>query len=132
LVFYIISSILIYPHYLAYFNEISGGPDNGSRYLVDSNIDWGQDVKNLKKYMDKNDIDHVCISYFGQAELKYYDIDYRYLPDNKNFTSTDNLNCVVAISATSLYSQKAEYSWLYNYQADDKIGYSIFIYDFRN
>ena len=33
----------IYPHYLAHFNEAVGGPRNGYRYLVDSNLDWGQD-----------------------------------------------------------------------------------------
>jgi 4-amino-4-deoxy-L-arabinose transferase-like glycosyltransferase len=38
-----ISSAAIHPHYLAYFNEIAGGPDQGWRWLIDSNLDWGQD-----------------------------------------------------------------------------------------
>jgi hypothetical protein len=33
----------MHPHYLAYFNEIIGGPRNGYKYLIDSNLDWGQD-----------------------------------------------------------------------------------------
>jgi len=131
LIFYIISSLSVYPHYLAYFNEIVGGPANGPRYLVDSNIDWGQDVKKLKKYMVKHGIEHVCLSYFGKAKLEYYDIDYRYLPDNKNFQGLDSLDCVVAISVTVLYTQELDYSWLFNYEPDCKIGYSIYVYDFR-
>ena len=38
----------IFPHYLAYFNELAGGPLNGWRSLADSNIDWGQDLPGLK------------------------------------------------------------------------------------
>lgn len=40
-----VSSFAIHPHYLAYFNEIAGGPANGWRWLIDSNLDWGQDVE---------------------------------------------------------------------------------------
>ncbi|MEP7364027.1 MAG: glycosyltransferase family 39 protein, partial [Acidobacteriota bacterium] len=46
----------IYPDYLAYFNQFAGGPAGGTRYLLDSNVDWGQDVKKLKRYMDEHDI----------------------------------------------------------------------------
>ena len=131
LTFYIISSLLIYPHYLAYFNEIAGGPDNGPKILTDSNIDWGQDVKKLKKYLVKNSIEFVCMSYFGQANLEYYNIDYRYLPDNNNYTGTDFIDCVVAISITSLWSKEGDFSWLREFKPDEKIGYSIYIYDLR-
>ncbi len=37
------SSLRVHPHYLAYFNEAAGGPIQGWRYLIDSNLDWGQD-----------------------------------------------------------------------------------------
>jgi len=81
--------------------------------------------------MVENNVEHVCLSYFGQAVLQNYEIDYRFLPKNENFISTDALNCVVAISATSLYSRAREYSWLLDYEPTDFIGYSIFIYDLR-
>lgn len=131
LLFYVVSTSLIYPHYLAYFNEAAGGPGNGPHYLADSNIDWGQDAKNLKQYMEQHDIPYVCLSYFGQAELTYYLIDYRYLPDNQNFQGTRELNCAVAISVTSLYSREREYGWLLDYTPTAKIGHSIYLYDFR-
>jgi hypothetical protein len=131
LVYYFFTSILIYPNYLAYFNEISGGPGNGPKYLVDSNIDWGQDAKKLKKYMTVNNINHVCLSYFGQADLEYYKIDFRYLPTVFDRSGIKNIDCVVAISVTSLLSKEREYGWLLDYQPIDKIGYSIYVYDLR-
>src|SRR5262249_39556935 len=38
------ATLLIHPHYLAYFNWVSGGPGRGSEHLIDSNLDWGQDL----------------------------------------------------------------------------------------
>ena len=41
------ATLWIHPHYLAYFNELAGGPSRGYRLLADSNLDWGQDLKGL-------------------------------------------------------------------------------------
>jgi hypothetical protein len=38
------SSLWFFPHNLSYFNELVGGPRNGSDYLLGSNVDWGQDL----------------------------------------------------------------------------------------
>jgi 4-amino-4-deoxy-L-arabinose transferase-like glycosyltransferase len=43
-----ISSWSIHPHYLAYFNELAGGPANGWRWLIDSNLDWDQDAEYVR------------------------------------------------------------------------------------
>ncbi|MDD5039802.1 MAG: glycosyltransferase family 39 protein [Patescibacteria group bacterium] len=127
-----VSVLCISPDFLAYFNEFAGGPDNGPRYLVDSNIDWGQDVKKLKHYLTQTNTPYVCMSYFGQAKLDYYGIDYRYLPTNETFTSTESIDCLVAISVTSLLSSDGSYEWLRHFNPTNKIGYSIYLYDFRN
>jgi Dolichyl-phosphate-mannose-protein mannosyltransferase len=42
------SSLSIHPHYLAYFNELAGGPDHGAGWLIDSNLDWGQDSEYVR------------------------------------------------------------------------------------
>ena len=47
---YVFSAVRIYPDYLAYFNELAGGPQNGYKYLDDSNLEWGQDLKRLAAY----------------------------------------------------------------------------------
>ena len=77
---YACGTLAVYPHYLAYFNEIAGGPDNGHKHLTDSNLDWGQDLKLLKQYMDRNGIRRIHLAYWGNASPRYYGIDYEYLP----------------------------------------------------
>lgn len=42
-----VSCLCVYPYSMSYFNELAGGPSKGSRYLLDSNVDWGQDVWGL-------------------------------------------------------------------------------------
>ncbi len=43
--------------------------------LVDSNIDWGQDLKLLKRWMDAQGVSHVNLAYWGVADPAYYGID---------------------------------------------------------
>ncbi len=69
-------TLWIYPDFLAYFNGLAGGPDNGWRALVDSNLDWGQDLDDLPGWMAENDVDSVWLSYFGEARPEYYGINY--------------------------------------------------------
>jgi hypothetical protein len=66
---------LVYPNTLAFFNLAVGGPHNGFRYLADSNVDWGQDLKPLKKWMDRNRVPHINLAYFGVADPAYYQIN---------------------------------------------------------
>ncbi|MDP3921261.1 MAG: glycosyltransferase family 39 protein [Candidatus Omnitrophota bacterium] len=70
----------IYPDYLTYMNSLVGGAKNGHKYLLDSNYDWGQDMKALKKYMDENKIEKVSLAYFGRSDPEYYGIDFGVLP----------------------------------------------------
>ncbi len=128
-----VGSLRTYPHYLAYFNELVGGPDQGYRYLVDSNLDWGQDLKNLKTYMDQHDIDKVYLSYFGNTHnIAYYQVPALPLPAEKPSDLELRPPEVYAISATYLQigdlDDLSAYSWLHAYQPFAKIGYSIFLY----
>jgi 4-amino-4-deoxy-L-arabinose transferase-like glycosyltransferase len=74
-----VSSLRIAPHQLAYFNEFVGGPEQGYRYLSDSNLDWGQDLKGLKAYMEKEKLPIIYLSYFGTAPPSYYGIRYQHV-----------------------------------------------------
>ena len=61
------ATLAIHPHYLAYFNVVSGGPTRGPEHLIDSNIDWGQDLVNLRRWLDDHAPgERVGIAYFGQ------------------------------------------------------------------
>ncbi len=59
----------IHPHYLAYFNELAGGATQGHRYLIDSNIDWGQDLYELAEWLEQNRPGQpVGLAYFGNVD----------------------------------------------------------------
>ena len=126
---YIVSFIGIYPHYIAYFNEFAGGPANGYKYVVDSNLDWGQDLRRLAKFVKEKNIEHIKVDYFGGGDVKYY------LGDKAEIWHADNGETTgwLAISATFLQTSRAypwaSYEWLEAYEPVAKIGYSIFIYN---
>jgi hypothetical protein len=63
----IVASVGIHPHYLAYFNWASGGPDRVPARLIDSNLDWGQDLVALQAWWRENIPDQpIGLAYFGQ------------------------------------------------------------------
>jgi hypothetical protein len=134
-----VSVITLYPHFLAYFNEIVGGPDQGYIYTVNSNLDWGQDLKRLKRWAEENKIDKIYVDYFGGGDAKYY-LKEKYAPwwgekPEADFPKGNYL----AVSATFLQGGRGKpvpgfdqshsyYNWLNKYTPITKIGYSIFIY----
>jgi Dolichyl-phosphate-mannose-protein mannosyltransferase len=144
LVFTAVSVLRVAPHQLAYFNEIVGGPDQGYRYLSDSNLDWGQDLKGVKAYMEKENLAMIYFSYFGTAPPSYYGIRYQYVPGSwplewppPNDKVPDTApRKVLAISVFNLQDvanpSNPLFRWLWTRQPVAKIGYSIFIYDLTN
>jgi hypothetical protein len=72
-----VSFALATPRYLSYFNVIAGGPRGGVKHLVDSNVDWGQDLARLKRWMTANGVDEVDLAYFGTADPRAYGIAFR-------------------------------------------------------
>lgn len=126
-----VSVLRVHPHYLSYFSELFGGAEQGARYLTDSNLDWGQSLKQLGVYMREHDIPFVYITYFGQAPLEQYLPDFRYLPTTDEPDKIAGLDGWVAISATALFSRGDGYAWLRAKRPAAKVGYSIYLYDLR-
>ncbi len=77
-------SLAIRPHYLAYFNQLAGGPRNGWRALIDSSLDWGQDLPGLKAWLERSGLPRadtpVYLSYFGTGRPESYGIESIRLP----------------------------------------------------
>jgi 4-amino-4-deoxy-L-arabinose transferase-like glycosyltransferase len=101
------STLWSYPDYLAYFNEFVGGPSRGRLFLVDSSLDWGQDLKALKEWMKRNQVNKIQLAYFGTADPAYYKIDAVYLPGSvyhsqSQLTDIADFPPYVAISETFL------------------------------
>jgi len=129
---FLIETAIIYPHHLSYFNELIGGPKNGHKYLLDSNIDWGQDFLRLKKYMKDNNLDSAYLRYFGKTDWDYYGVEGYAVPTTKDVLKNGLPSGVVIISLTPLFLlNHEEFSWLLNYTPTDRIGYSMRVYDFR-
>jgi 4-amino-4-deoxy-L-arabinose transferase-like glycosyltransferase len=111
-----VGALGVWPDYLAYFNMVAGGPDAGWRYLVDSNLDWGQDLYALKKHVDDHSDDvPIYLSWFGCTYPYLYDLglQYRHLPGQLSYpypsgTARSSYNPLYpspglyAISATNL------------------------------
>jgi len=93
------ANLYIYPHYLAYFNELIGGPRNGHRYLADSNIDWGQDLKRLAHYLRQHPNEPVQLAYFGSADPAYYGIDCGALPSFWTFGTPRELTAGLYVAS---------------------------------
>ena len=132
------AALWIHPHYLAYFNELAGGPSRGYRILVDSSLDWGQDLRGLRPYMEAHGIPRVKLSYFGTADPEYYGIPHDQLPSYlplprpvvRSFAPGD----VLAVSATNLQGVYLEpedrpmMERLRREQPVGSVGYSILIF----
>ncbi|PIU77888.1 MAG: hypothetical protein COS72_03945 [Candidatus Moranbacteria bacterium CG06_land_8_20_14_3_00_43_56] len=121
-----------YPNYLAYFNETIGGSKNGYKYVTDSNVDWGQDLKRLAKWVDENHVDKIRVDYFGGGDVGHY------LGGKATIwhSSSGQEPGWYAISATflqnSLYYKitegKPDYQWLRERTPYAQVGHSILIY----
>jgi hypothetical protein len=80
-------SALIRPHYLAFFNGFAGGPGNGWRHLVDSSLDWGQDLPGLATWLrrEARPGEQVYVAYAGSGSFEYEGIRARELAPVYNF-----------------------------------------------
>ncbi|RJQ14049.1 phospholipid carrier-dependent glycosyltransferase [Candidatus Parcubacteria bacterium] len=137
LIWYLLTAVLTYPFYLSYFNELVGGPAKGYLYAVDSNLDWGQDLKRLADFVEKNNIDKIRIDYFGGGSPRYYLGD-KFIPWQPSKGEEPGW---IAVSATLLMGQTGktapgfirnpqdEYTWLLKHKPVAQIGYSIFVFN---
>jgi 4-amino-4-deoxy-L-arabinose transferase-like glycosyltransferase len=104
------SSLRTFPVYLAYANEFWGGPANTYKYLTDSNVDWAQQLKATKRYLDQRGVKDCWFVYFGEgvADYKYYGIPCKPLPTvvtlwlNEQFEVPVTIDGPVLISAGTL------------------------------
>jgi hypothetical protein len=126
-------SLAAYPYYTAFFNAAVGGPKNGPKYLVDSNIDWGQDLKRLGRFSTEHGSPLMCVLYFGTAP------DWYYVPRAGNFPTLEelrkgaDLGCeFAAVSVTPLegvYVPQEQFAWLRDVPPLQRVGYSIYVWD---
>jgi hypothetical protein len=136
-------TLLIHPHQEAYFNPLAGPWQNWSNILVDSNLDWGQDLPALRQVMEARGIESVNLAYFGKAVPEVYGVRYRPLPGYLRFMQGREIAAYnpytpepgwYAVSATSLRLGNLQpdttelYAVFRDLQPVDRAGYSIYLY----
>jgi hypothetical protein len=128
---YLSTPARIHPDYLAYFNELVGGPKRGIEYLDDSNIEWGQQLKRLKRYLVEHNLDRVKLLYFTTGRPEYYGI--RAEPIQLADLAREPEPGVYIIGAYDLVRARAYYKvdWLKRYEVMDRIGYSVYVFRVR-
>jgi hypothetical protein len=140
------------PHWMSYFNEAAGGPLNGHKWLVDSNIDWGQDILGLKKWQDRHpEVPDLQAALFTGFDPKDIGLKFRlpapYIAGEPQTLSKDKQRapqpgwyavsvCQLKGHSFSVPAGDGTWEWseghftyfLDNFEPVDRIGYSIYIY----
>jgi hypothetical protein len=146
----IFSSLWVYPHSISYFNELAAilptpneplapqepegtppivsllnaGSRNGGRHLLDSNIDWGQDLFYLEKWC----LQHPEITEIGTAIYGSYPLEQTKIPTNSMPPANNPQSGWYAVSVNYLYDREKQYRYFLNLKPVAKAGYSIYIY----
>jgi hypothetical protein len=150
----ILSCLSIYPYCISYFNELSAviptssksrcpqelpdssfivtiinaGSRNGGRHLHDSNIDWGQDLFYLEKWIKKHpEIKEIHVAFYAS-----YPIELTTIPVSKKSFHDNDFSGWFAISVNYLYDENKKYSYFLDKTPAARIGYSIYIYHIPN
>ncbi len=158
LFWYGLANFLAFPFYVSYFNELIGGPGQAYKYVTDSNVDWGQDLKRLKTYVDSNPkIEKIAVDYFGGGDPRYYFCSRKYDAAGNLIANSSGYDCVgskfvewhaengrwdgqyIAVSETFLMNdlwwapmrRDEGYAWLRAMEPIAKIGYSIYVYELK-
>lgn len=124
-------AVAAWPNTIGYFSEIIGGSRQGYRYLLDSNVDWNQDIWRLNVFLQRHNFQRVHLVLFGS--IPYRDL----FPDSLSVLTDQDIrqgvkpSGIVAISAGQLYNHDGPFSWLRSYRPTWRVGSSITIYDFH-
>ena len=140
------------PHWMSYFNEAAGGPKNGHKWLVDSNIDWGQDILMLKWWQDKHPeaapLNAAIFTMFDPKDIGLkFKLPAPFVKGQPEVVTKDGLRgpqpgwyalsvCMLKGMHFSVPEGDGEWSsstenftyFLDNFEPVDMIGYSIYIY----
>ena len=124
----LVASIHSHPDYLAYFNEFAGS--HPEKILIDSDLDWGQDLLRLSSALHDRHIEQVSIAYAGSKNLDLNNFglpSFQVLPPHQPVTGWIAIS-LFCLKVGELGEPVDSYSWLEAYQPVARIGRSIFLY----
>lgn len=134
-----VSSLLVYPHSMSYFNELAGGPKNGHSHLIDGNIDWGQDLLYLKEwYAAHPEARPIGIAHYSAVGLEHFGIQAQAVPrgparsgERPAGRSTGEVGPVpgwFVVSVHRLHDRSGAYQYFLQFKPVARIGYSLCVY----
>jgi len=126
----VIESAAAFPRYTAFFNLPSGGRANGARYLVDSNLDWGQDMFRLRDYLARRGVSNVCLESFGMAPPEHFGIHAKHIPTSLKAARADG--CLVVMGLSVMFEWQpfdGRFDWLQELKPTDRVADSFWVYD---
>jgi len=135
LLWYFAGSVAVAPRYLQYFNEFAGGDAGGHRMLIDSNMDWGQDLIRLSEYMEDEGLDRINLAYFGRVHPSVYGI--RFVPlEDRNARGRTVISASFLMGRPYFWYKRGRmgwvahdtYTWLQEHEPIGRVG-SMFVYD---
>jgi hypothetical protein len=120
------SSIAAHPDYLPYFNVLAG--EHPEKILVDSDLDWGQDLDRLARVLKTMGVQEVSICYFGSADLSRHGLpNWRQLPPNHPVTGWVAIS-TFCYTLGNFIRPYTGYHWLDAYQPVRAVGHSMHLY----
>jgi hypothetical protein len=139
---HVISSLVVFPNEMAYANELWGGPRNVHRLLSDANVDWAQQLYQVKRWQDLNPNEDCWFAYFARPEVDpaTYGIRCHALPTMDTFFLGGSelippvIHGTVLISAGDLSGCEWPSSYLNPYRdfenrkPDEVLDYAVFVY----
>jgi hypothetical protein len=121
----------IYPHSLTYFNELIGGPLNGSQHLLGSNVDWGQDLRYAKSWIEAES-GLVELAFSGGFDPRTVGLDTHEAEENRLAAEWDLVSIgIIKQEAVPVYylglgiGERVKSSYKDLGDAKDRIGYSL-------
>ena len=80
---HVVSSMTVYPNFMAYANEAFGGPAKLPMLLSDANIEWGQQLFQVKQWQDRHPNEECWFAYFVHPLIRTetYGIRCHHLPN---------------------------------------------------
>jgi Dolichyl-phosphate-mannose-protein mannosyltransferase/SEC-C motif len=146
----IVEAAGIYPDHLSYFNEaacllespgrigVDGGSRCGPLWLDDSNVDWGQGLKQLRTWLDRNGNGRTLrLSYFGSYAPESYGLKYQKVEPGELFGDPPpGLYAVSAQTVARIPALGAEFTprggaWLRSTPPTAIVGHAFYIYQVR-
>ncbi len=135
----IASSLHEYPHSMSYINEL--GRDRKPPVLLGSNLDWGQDLYELKEYLDEHPEAkplHIAMSHLFPLEtlgIKSAGLPPKWKP-GKEFQGTwlEQIHTGprpgrYLLGTNDLFGASGDYDWLHEFKPTKRIGYSAYLYN---